>query len=307
MMYAASREASIFPVKTLLPITAFMHIAAMNYRHAYHAGNFADVIKHAALALVLEHLRKKETPFCVVDTHAGIGCYDLKSGEAEKTGEFEDGIFRLLSSGTPLPPSLDGYLAAVRSVNPDWPKLRFYPGSPSIARTLLRPNDRLALVELHPEDARSLKRAFFNDPQVGVHASDAYTALKALLPPKERRGLVLIDPPFEVADEFQRIVRGLKQALRRWPTGIYGIWYPIKAPELADRFLGEIATLGRPCFTAELFRTPPDDPSRLNGCGLLLINPPWKLDDALAELLPVLAERLGATGGCGVRWLLKGA
>jgi len=278
----------------------------MNYRHAYHAGNFADVIKHAALTLVLDHLRKKETPFCVVDTHAGIGCYDLKSGEAEKTGEFAEGIGRLLA-GDPLPSSLDGYLAAIQAVNPDWPTLRFYPGSPRIARALLRPDDRLALVELHPEDARALKYEFAGDPQVGVHANDAYTALKALLPPKERRGLVLIDPPFEVTDEFQRIAKGLQQALRRWPTGIYGLWYPIKAPEPIERFLGEITALGRPCFTAELYRHAPNDPARLNGCGLLLLNPPWKLDEALADLLPVLADRLGATGPSGVRWLLKDA
>ncbi|PKU26171.1 23S rRNA (adenine(2030)-N(6))-methyltransferase RlmJ [Telmatospirillum siberiense] len=275
----------------------------MNYRHAYHAGNFADVVKHAALALVIEHLRKKDTPFSVIDTHAGTGCYDLLGTEAGKTGEYQDGIARLLD-GPALPALFDGYLSAVRAVNPDWPRLRFYPGSPRIARSLLRPGDRLALVELHPEDARALKREFAGDGQVGVHAGDAYTALKALLPPKERRGLVLIDPPFEVTDEFQRIARGLGQALRRWPTGIYGIWYPIKAPEPVERFLGEIATFGRPCFTVELFRTPPDDPSRLNGSGLLLINPPWKLDESLDGLLPVLADRLDASGPSGVRWLV---
>jgi 23S rRNA (adenine2030-N6)-methyltransferase len=278
----------------------------MNYRHAYHAGNFADVVKHAALTLVLDHLRKKDAPFCVVDTHAGIGCYDLKSVEAGKTGESVDGIVRLLG-GTPLPSSFDSYLSALRAVNPDWPQLRFYPGSPRIARALLRPDDRLVLVELHPDDARALKREFARDPQVGVHADDAYAALKALLPPKERRGLVLIDPPFEVTDEFQRIVKGLAQALRRWPTGIYGIWYPIKDPDPIERFLGEIINLGRPCLTAELFRYPTDDPLRLNGSGLLLINPPWQLDDTLAEMLPVLANRLGAAGPCGVRWLLKNA
>ncbi|HXP96385.1 MAG TPA: 23S rRNA (adenine(2030)-N(6))-methyltransferase RlmJ [Telmatospirillum sp.] len=278
----------------------------MNYRHAYHAGNFADVVKHAALTLVLDHLCKKETPFCVVDTHAGVGCYDLKSVEAEKTGESTDGIARLLG-GAPLPSSFDSYLNALRAVNPDWPQLRFYPGSPCIARALLRPNDRLALVELHPEDVRALKREFARDPQVGVHADDAYTALKALLPPKERRGLVLIDPPFEVKDEFQRVAKGLSQALRRWPTGIYGVWYPIKDPEPVERFLGEIVNLGRPCLTSELFRYPPDDPLRFNGSGLLLVNPPWQIDDALADMLPVLANRLGAAGPCGVRWLLRNA
>ncbi|MDR3439155.1 23S rRNA (adenine(2030)-N(6))-methyltransferase RlmJ [Telmatospirillum sp.] len=276
----------------------------MNYRHAYHAGNFADVVKHVALTLVLQHLRKKTTPFCVVDTHAGVGRYDLAGIEAGKTGEYQDGVARLL--GRPgLPAALDDYLAAVRAVNPDWPQLRFYPGSPRIARFLLRPDDRLAAVELHPEDVRALRREFHGDPQVGVHDGDAYTALKALLPPHERRGLVLIDPPFEVTDEFQRIARGLAQGLKRWPTGIYGVWYPIKSPEPIKRFLGEIATFGRPCFTAELFRQPPDDPLVLNGCGLLLLNPPWHLDEELKALLPVLADCLGATGPSGVRWLVE--
>lgn len=275
----------------------------MNYRHAYHAGNFADVVKHAAIVLVIDHLRRKDSPFCIVDTHAGIGCYDLEGTEAGKTGEYEDGVARLLK-GPALPGIFDGYLAALKAVNPDWPALRFYPGSPRIARGLLRENDRLALVELHPEDVLTLKREFAGDRQVGVHAGDAYVALKALLPPKERRGLVLIDPPFEVTDEFQRIAKGLDQALKRWPTGIYGVWYPIKAKEPVERFLGEVATFGRPCLTAEFHRSSPDDPTRLNGCGLLLINPPWRLDESLSEMLSLLADRLSATGPAGVRWLV---
>ncbi|HLN22525.1 MAG TPA: 23S rRNA (adenine(2030)-N(6))-methyltransferase RlmJ [Patescibacteria group bacterium] len=274
----------------------------MNYRHAYHAGNFADVVKHALLTLVLAHLQRKETPFCVVDTHAGTGCYDLAGVEAGKTGEAQDGIVALLAAG-PLPPLLDDYVAAVRSVNAGWPTLRYYPGSPRIARHMLRPQDRLALVELHPEDADQLRREFRHDPQVGVHMQDAYTALKALLPPKERRGLVLIDPPFEVKDEFRRIVKGLGEALRRWPNGIYGVWYPIKDPEPVERFLAEIASLGRPCFTAELMRHAGDNPDRLNGTGLVILNPPWQLADKLAELLPVLCDKLGAAGGSRLRWL----
>ncbi len=276
----------------------------MNNRHAYHAGNFADVVKHALLTLVLAHLKRKEAPFCVVDTHAGIGRYDLTGIEAGKTGEWKDGIGRLMAGG-PWPEALAEYQAAVRAVNPGWPDVTAYPGSPRIARFLLRPQDRLALVELHPEDARTLKREFRHDTQVGVHVQDAYLALKALLPPKERRGLVLIDPPFEVKDEFRRVAKGLAEALRRWPTGIYGVWYPIKEPEAVERFLGEAAGLGRPCFTAELFRHPPDDPARLNGTGLLLLNPPWQLDEGLAALLPVLHDRLGGSGGSRLRWLVN--
>ncbi len=278
----------------------------MNYRHAYHAGNFADVVKHALLTLVLAHLKKKDTAFAVVDTHAGIGRYDLGGVEAGKTNEYQDGIGRLLASDD-LPDSLTDYVAAIRALNPDWPQMRYYPGSPRIARHMIRPQDRLALVELHPEDAETLKREFRGDRQVGVHAQDAYVALKALLPPKEKRGLVLIDPPFEIKDEFRQIAKGLGEALRRWPTGIYGVWYPIKETETVDRFLAEAAALGRPCFAAELFRYPPDDPTRLNGTGMLVINPPWQLDQALADLLPVLAQRLQAQGECGLRWLVDAA
>ncbi len=277
----------------------------MNYRHAFHAGNFADVVKHALLTLVLAHLKKKDAPFCVLDIHAGIGRYDLAGPEATKTGEYHEGIGRLLEAGPP-PPLLADYLAAIAAINPGWPDLRFYPGSPRIARFLLRPQDRLALVELHPEDARTLKREFAGDRQVGVHLQDAYTALKALLPPKERRGLVLIDPPFEAKDEFHRIVKGAEEACRRWPTGIYGIWYPIKAQDPVERFLSEVANLGHPCLVAHLFRFPAETAERLNGSGLAILNPPWKLDEALAELLPGLAERLGATGGTEVRWLVRG-
>lgn len=273
----------------------------VNYRHAYHAGNFADVLKHAVLSLLLGHLRSKPTPFCVVDCHAGTGCYDLAGVEAGKTGEFQDGIGRLLASD-PLPAGLDDYLAVLKRLNGDGPALRFYPGSPLIAREMLRPNDRLLLSELHPDDATLLRRLFAGDRQVVVHREDAYVALKALLPPVERRGLVLIDPPFEAADEFRRLLRGLAQAIRRWPTGIYVLWYPIKDRRPVESFLAELALLGRPCLIAELCRFPPDRADRLNGCGLAILNPPWRLDQALETLLPNLARALGATGGTSVRY-----
>ena len=266
----------------------------MNYRHAYHAGNFADVLKHAVLTLLLDHLRRKSAPFCVVDCHAGIGCYDLTAMEAGKTLEYRDGIGRLLAAG-PLPAVPDGYLAAVRAVNAG--ELRYYPGSPLIARNMLRPGDRLLLSELHPEDCRALRRLFAGDRQVLVSQEDAYAALKALLPPAERRGLVLIDPPFEATDEFRRLLRGLNQALRRWPTGIYAIWYPIKERQPVEAFLAELTLLGQPGLIAELCRFPADNADRLNGCGLAILNPPWRLDEALATLLPALAGALGAEGG----------
>jgi 23S rRNA (adenine2030-N6)-methyltransferase len=275
----------------------------MNYRHVYHAGNFADVVKHAVLTLILAHLRKKDTPFCVIDTHAGIGRYDLTGVEANKTKEFQGGIGKLAAAGD-ASPALAGYLDAVKAVNPRWPQVDTYPGSPCIARQFLRPIDRMAVVELHAEDAVTLRREFAGDAQVGVHVADAYVALKALLPPKERRGLVLIDPPFEVEDEFRLVAKGLDEALKRWATGIYAIWYPIKLRDPVERFLGEIAACGRPCLTAELCRHPPGTNDRLNGCGIAVLNPPWQLDETLGDMLPVLAARLEAAGGAEVRWLI---
>lgn len=276
----------------------------MNYRHAYHAGNFADVIKHATLALVVEHLKRKDAPFFTLDTHAGIGAYDLASIPAEKTGEWRQGILPVMEAPG-HPPELEPYLEAVRALNGDG-GLRWYPGSPALVRALLRPIDRMAAVELHPEDAEILRARFFGDRQVGIHHMDGYQALKALLPPAERRGMVLIDPPFEVRDEFDRIRKGLIQAQKRWPTGLYGIWYPIKGRAPIDRFYADLSMSGLPkTFAAELLVRPDDDPTRLNGCGLVLVNPPWKLDEALSNLLPWLAAVLApGTGGHRLDWLV---
>jgi 23S rRNA (adenine2030-N6)-methyltransferase len=274
----------------------------MNYRHAFHAGNFADVFKHSVLCLLLGHLAGKDTPFRVIDTHAGRGRYDLAGEEAVRTGESTSGIGRVPPTA-PWPPGLDGLMAVVRSVNDDWPALRIYPGSPTIIRAALRPADRLTLVELSPDEVRFLRSDFAGDSRIVIRPGDAYAALKALLPPPERRGLVLIDPPFEDRDEFRLILAGLKQALRRWPTGIYAVWYPTKAADLVERFTAELGQLGRPCLTAEFHMAACPDGERLNGCGLAILNPPWKLEDALAQLLPALRSALGATGEARVRWL----
>lgn len=276
----------------------------MNYRHIFHAGNFADVMKHAVLALMVEHLRAKSAPFCVLDTHAGLGRYDLAAEPAQRTGEYADGIARLF--GAPPPhPALAPYLDAVAALNPDG-ALRWYPGSPRLVRALLRPGDRLVLSELHPDDAATLKTEFARDPQVAVHAMDAYQALKAHLPPKEKRGLVLIDPPFEEPDEFARLVHGLQQAHRRWPTGVYALWYPIKERPAVWRFHEALAESGIPkILLAELTIHPEDTHLRLNGCGLAIVNPPWTLDTTLAEMLPVLHAALPGTGGAArVQWLV---
>jgi len=279
----------------------------MNYRHIFHAGNFADVMKHAVLALIVEHLRAKPAPFCVLDTHAGVGRYDLTSDPAQRTREYAEGIGRLF--GAPPPhPALAPYLDAVASLNPDG-ALRWYPGSPRLARALLRPQDRLVLSELHPEDAATLKAEFARDRQTAVHAMDAYHALKAHLPPKEKRGLALIDPPFEEPDEFARLVGGLGRAHARWPTGIYAIWYPIKERPAVWRFQEALAGAGIPkILLAELTIHPEDTHLRLNGSGLAIVNPPWRLDETLDAVLPALHAVLpGTGGGARVEWLVPEA
>lgn len=276
----------------------------MNYRHTYHAGNFADVQKHAILALIIDSLKRKDSAFAYVDTHAGTGCYDLSSVQAEKTGEWRDGIGRIIGRGD-APAEIAPLLEVVAKLNPQG-GIRHYPGSPWIAAALSRPQDRLALCELHPDDAASLKRLFFPDPRVGVHHRDGYDALKGLLPPPERRGLVLIDPPFEQRGEFQTMVKGLRQAMKRWPTGFYALWYPIKDRPPIDRFHADLSMLGLPkTLVAELLCRPDTDSGRLNGCGMVLINPPWKLDESLARLLPWLVEILAGPGGFSrLDWLI---
>lgn len=276
----------------------------MNYRHVYHAGNFADVFKHAALTLLLEHLRQKEKPFAVIDTHAGVGLYDLAGPEAAKTGEAEAGITALLAGGVPdgLPPS---YAAILADLNPSWPGIRFYPGSPLIVKALLRPQDRLAAVELHPEDVESLRAVLGKDPRIQIRHANGYAALKALLPPPERRGLVLIDPPFEAEDEFKTAAHALAEGLRRWETGIFALWYPVKEQGASERFLGEATHLPRPSFAAEFHLRPPGESERMQGCGLFVVNPPWRFDEEMAALLTVLSKRLRTNGPTGLRWIKK--
>lgn len=276
----------------------------MNYRHAYHAGNFADVMKHSALALVIEHMKQKDKPFFLLDTHAGTGLTDLAGEEAQKTGEFRDGIARIMAEPTPHP-ALAPYLATLARLGCLGPEPMSYPGSPLIARELARESDRLAFCELHPEDAASLKSLFRRDPQVTVHEMNGYAALKAMLPPKERRGLVLIDPPFEARDEFATALEGLEDATARWATGTYLIWYPVKDPSVSGAFLDALERNG-PAKTlmAELYIRAVD-PARMSGCGLVIVNPPWTLKDTLTELYGWLAEELAQGPGARARveWL----
>lgn len=279
----------------------------MNYRHSYHAGNFADVFKHVQLTLLLQALRSKEAPFCYLDTHAGTGRYDLQGTTAQKTGEYLQGVMRFWLRGDVIEsaPAAD-YLAAVRALNPDG-ELRYYPGSPRIARHFLRPQDRMVLIELHPEDAIFLKREFRGDKQVHVHCADGYTGLKAFLPPPEKRGLVLIDPPFEDGNEFERLTDSLRIAYQRWPTGIFALWYPLKDNYRVQHFHRQLVASGmRKLLLVEMHLHANPSVNTLYGCGMIIVNPPWQMNEKLRALLPRLLAGLqpDGEGKTRVEWLV---
>jgi len=256
----------------------------MNYRHAFHAGNFADVIKHIVLVRILTYLQDKQAAFRVIDTHAGAGVYDLTAEEARRGGEWLTGIARVMQarfSETTLP-LVAPYLDIVRAFNPQR-DLTAYPGSPLIARALLRPQDRLTACEVEPKARKQLIDALRRDTQARVVDLDGWTALPAFVPPKERRGLVLIDPPYEQKDEFERLAEGFTEAFAKWPTGSYMLWYPVKSRRATDTLAGHVAqAVGAGLVSA----------------GLLIVNPPWTLAGELKAILPELEKPLGQ-GGAG--------
>jgi 23S rRNA (adenine2030-N6)-methyltransferase len=267
----------------------------VNYRHAYHAGNFADVVKHLALTAILLHLQKKDTPFAVIDSHAGRGTYDLSSVEARKTGEAANGIEKL--RGLKGEGALGRYLALAQQT-PD-----HYPGSPLIAARLLRPQDRLVAIEKHPDEFASLKQVLKPFRKARAEEGDGYEKLIALLPPPERRGLVLIDPPFEAQSEFAAVAQGVAQALRRFATGIYLIWFPVKSQSDASRFCGEILATG----VAKALRIDlsiDGTEGKLSRAALLVLNPPFGFDTAMDEMLGEIAPRL--SGRARLEWLAGG-
>jgi len=279
----------------------------MNYRHAFHAGNFADVHKHIVLSRIVVHLRNKPAAFRVIDTHAGAGLYDLTGEEAQRTGEFHNGIERLRSASfePALRELLLPYLDAVAAHNPG-DRLVTYPGSPALVHTWLRPQDRLIACEIEPQAAAALAQSLRGDHRAKAIRLDGWTALTAYVPPKERRGLVVVDPPYEQPDELTRLSSRLQAAHRRWPTGIYLLWYPITeraGPELLAR---DLARSGMPKIARiELDLPPTGAESGLRGSGLFVINPPWTLEAELKILLPALACVLAQQNKAGWRfdWL----
>ena len=261
----------------------------MNYRHRFHAGNVADIFKHLVLLELLERLRAKDSPFCVIDSHAGSGLYRL-----DPPGEFEHGIGRLWPVRHEWP-QLAGYFAALAPYNRQ--RLHAYPGSPLLIAARLRPQDRALFLEHQPQEAALLRDNLHGTPRVTVQQADAWAALRGLLPPRENRGLVLIDPPYEQHEEFARVAAALKDGAHRWRNGIYAVWYPIKARRPVETLHAETRALGLEAWAVELLTLPEDVPQRLNGSGMLIVNPPWKLSDALEPLLRPLATWLAGPHG----------
>ncbi|MGD9785106.1 MAG: 23S rRNA (adenine(2030)-N(6))-methyltransferase RlmJ [Hyphomicrobiaceae bacterium] len=286
----------------------------MNYRHAFHAGNFADVLKHVALTRVLEHMKVKPAPFRVVDTHAGTGLYDLSGDAAQRTGEWHGGIGRLLAA--PLTDTaaalLSPYLAAVRGLQPEGSaELQRYPGSPELVRRLLRADDVLVANELHPQDVEQLKSVVARDRRIKVMSLDGFTVLKAALPPKERRGIVLIDPPFEVPGEFQRLLVALEEAKARFATGTIIVWYPVKDRAAVAVFLAGVKEIGLSKVLLAELGVRASDAVRpgLSETGILVVNPPYTLESELRILLPVLRDAMADGPGARFRleWLVAEA
>lgn len=274
----------------------------MNYRHAFHAGNFADVVKHAVLSRIVAYLKEKPAAFRVIDTHAGAGLYDLASAEASRTGEWRGGIGKLAPGE--LPPPVRGllapYLDAIAAFNPgaaNGESLKVYPGSPALVRHWLRAQDRLVVCEAEPAAAHALGSRMRGDKRVRAVTIDGYTALNAYVPPKERRGLVLVDPPFEQVGEFTRLEQALATAHRKWPTGIFLLWYPLKDARATQAFARNLSRLAISRILRAELTVPGREAQKLGGTGLIAVNPPWTLPGELTVLLPALAQALGGDAG----------
>ena len=277
----------------------------MNYRHAFHAGNHADVFKHIVLTRLIALMSRKEQPFAYIDTHAGLGLYDLSGDQATRTGEWLEGIARLWQA-TDRPALTDDYVKVINRLNTEG-ELRYYPGSPELARRLMRQQDRVLLNEKHPDDGQLLKDNMKKDPRVAVHLGEGWHVPRALLPVAEKRAVMLIDPPFEQLDELQRCAKAMKETIGRMRQTVAAIWYPIKDDSRAlKRFYQELTSSGAPkLLRVELLVHPLDTPQSLNGSGLVISNPPWGLEEELNTLMPWLANLLGQSqGGWKMDWLI---
>ncbi|ENH7113308.1 23S rRNA (adenine(2030)-N(6))-methyltransferase RlmJ [Vibrio fluvialis] len=276
----------------------------LSYRHSFHAGNHADVVKHIVQSLILSALQQKDKPFVYHDTHSGVGRYDLTHEWSEKTGEYKQGIARLWQQ-TEVPEDIHSYLDAIKALNDDG-ELRYYPGSPRVARAHLRSHDRMVLTELHPSDYPLLEQEFRRDRQVAIFKEDGFARLKGSLPPKERRGLVLIDPPYELAKEYRDVVQAIAQSYKRWATGIYAIWYPVVNRCDIDDMIEGLQGLGiRKILQIELGVSPDTNERGMTASGMIVINPPWKLESQMQSILPFLKEAIApATGHYKVEWIV---
>ncbi|HGS4550693.1 TPA: 23S rRNA (adenine(2030)-N(6))-methyltransferase RlmJ [Vibrio cholerae] len=276
----------------------------LSYRHSFHAGNHADVLKHIVQSLILNSLQQKEKPFVYHDTHSGVGRYDLTHEWSEKTGEYKQGIARVWQQDN-IPAELDSYLDAIRQLN-QGKTLRYYPGSPRVARAHLREQDRMVLTELHPSDYPLLEQEFHRDRQVSIYKEDGFARLKASLPPQERRGLVLIDPPYELAKEYRDVVRAIAQSYKRWATGIYAIWYPVVNRCDIDDMLEGLQGLDiRKILQIELGVAPDTNERGMTASGMIVINPPWTLESQMQTILPFLKQAIApATGHYKVEWVV---
>ncbi len=289
-----------------LTLTLLENAARMlSYRHSFHAGNHADVLKHTVQSLILEALKEKEKPFLYLDTHAGAGRYQLSSAHAERTGEYLEGIARIWQQDD-TPAELEPYLNVVSAFNRSG-QLRYYPGSPLIARELMRPQDQLLMTELHPSDFPLLRAEFRDDERATVTRGDGYQQLKAKLPPASRRGLILIDPPYELKTDYQAVVSGINEGYKRFATGVYALWYPVVLRQQIKRMIHDLEATGiRRILQIELAVRPDSDQRGMTASGMIVINPPWKLEQQMTTLLPWLHRKLvpAGTGHTVVNWIV---
>lgn len=277
----------------------------LSYRHSFHAGNHADVLKHIVLMLILENLKLKDKGFYYLDTHAGVGRYQLSSDEAEKTGEYKEGIGRLWER-TDLPQEISRYVDLIKHLNFGAKTLRYYAGSPLIAAQLLRPQDRALLTELHPRDFPLLRNNFKEFKNVSVKCDNGFQQLKATLPPKERRGLVLIDPPYELKEDYDLVVKAAEEGYKRFATGTYAIWYPVVLRQQTKRIFKGLQASGiRKILKIEFAVRPDSDQRGMTASGMAVINPPWTLENQMKAMLPYLVKTLvpEGTGSWTVEWI----